>query len=279
MVSSALAQETQVITEGELQRTRMQEEVGDFFFSVKHFFTVDDKKELQLIQERNEELKARQQEWVEIKQEVFAQIENDNIAETEREAIIEEVQAAHEDIVVEHVELIEKADEIKGEATAEGNVEVAMAAESTVEVLQESQIQEGVITDADATAMIEINISVSDDENTSVVDNTTQDMLTPFEAQTLAENEFGFEADSVMTETKDSVEYYVVTGREEETIDGVYTVKEYTVWIDAYSGYITDVSYSTEAESDEGDASVVIEEHVEGSSAEASSETILEVNI
>ena len=114
----------------DLRVKQIGEAFGDFAFKVKAALTFDNDAKLELLKERNVDLKARQQAWVETKQEAMADIRSSNMTARQKQSIIAIFQAEHEAIVEDRLELTEEIREVQLEAKAENDAELEAEAEA-----------------------------------------------------------------------------------------------------------------------------------------------------
>ena len=104
----------------DLRLKQIGEAFSDFAFKIKAALTFDNDTKLELLKERNAELKARQQSWVETKQEAMASF-NGNMTAKQKQSLLIVLQAEHEAIIEDRLELTEDMREVQAEAKAEGN--------------------------------------------------------------------------------------------------------------------------------------------------------------
>src|SRR3989338_2688005 len=86
-----------------LKLGQIGEAFGDFVFHVKSALTLDEKAKVELLKERNAEMKMRQQAWLETKARALAAFESGNLSAGERRDILASIQAEHEAIIKEHL--------------------------------------------------------------------------------------------------------------------------------------------------------------------------------
>ncbi|MBI2140180.1 hypothetical protein HYU14_04595 [Candidatus Woesearchaeota archaeon] len=235
--------EADTVTVTSLRFTQFGEFAGDVVFAVKSAFTFDDGATLDLLQERNEELKERQQEWVAVKQKAMIQFKGGNISEESKGDILAIIQEEHEDLIKDHVEVTHDINTIRAEAQAKGEVHLVQKAESAVK--HKDTIGLGLGLDiGDTISFIILGSSGGDGDN----DSGKAEAITSGEAQNIAEEEFGFETDKVVEASAGGREIFIVTGAESETTGRATLESEFEVWVDKSTGLITKVTINAQAE-------------------------------
>ncbi len=255
--------QTQVASTNSIKLKRMGEAFDDLVFKVKAFFTFKEESKLDLLKERNEQMKARQKAWLEIKVGALEKFESGNMTAKEKQEVMTAIKAEHEAIIKEHLRLTAEIQEIKLNAKAKGNVELETGAEETAKAVEESNLTLG------------LNIKV---RGLSAMKLTTEGNLTAEEAKVMVQKKLGFGASEVRTEIKDNTTFYVVTGKEAEVSGDFELEKSFEVWVEAETGLITsvdmdadiDVKGSTQVSSDI-EIEVESREHKEGKSKSGSS--------
>lgn len=225
--------QTQVASANSIKLKRMGEVFDYLVFKVKVFFTFKEESKLDLLKERNEQMKTRQQAWLEIKAEALEQFETNNMTAKEKQEVMSVIKAEHEAIIKEHLRLTAEIQEIKLDAKAKGNVELETEAEETAEAVEESNLTIG------------LNITV---RGLSAMKLTTEGNLTAQEAKVLVQKKLGFEAAEVRTEIKDNTTFYVITAKETEVSGDFELEKNFEVWVEAETGLITSVSLDADIE-------------------------------
>ena len=85
--SSEASAEANAISSVDLRLRQIGGAFGDFFFNVRSAFTFDNSAKLELLKERNAELKERQQSWVKLNQEAMSGIESSNLTASQKQKI------------------------------------------------------------------------------------------------------------------------------------------------------------------------------------------------
>ena len=113
----------------ELRFRQVGQAFGDFAFGVKSFLTFDESAKIELIKERNAEMRERQEAWLNMKEEAF----DGELTLEERQEIEAMVQAEHEAIIKEHLRLTSELRDVQLKAKARGLASVESDAESAIE--------------------------------------------------------------------------------------------------------------------------------------------------
>ncbi|MBI4175717.1 MAG: hypothetical protein HY518_00795, partial [Candidatus Aenigmarchaeota archaeon] len=108
----------------DLRLKQIGQAFGDFVFNVRAVLTFDEDAKLDLLEERNAQLQARQQTWVDVKAEAMTQFESGNLTVEEKKEIKETIQAEHEAIIREHLRLTAELKELQLNARARGNADL-----------------------------------------------------------------------------------------------------------------------------------------------------------
>jgi len=231
--TQASAQEgAKAVSSLDLKLRQIGEAFGDFVFTIKTIFTFDEKAKIELLKERNAELKARQQAWLETKAQAFAQFEAGVMPSEEKKETINSIQAEHEAIIKEHIRLTAEINNIELRAKARGDIETESRAELAAEGVEKSGLSVGLKIPVHADFAIFVGGEAK--------------AITAEEAKTVVEEEMGFEPSDVRSEVRGGATFYVVSGTQTE-ISGDYTlIKNFEVWVQSYTGIITEVDMDSE---------------------------------
>ena len=113
----------------ELRFKQVGQAFGDFAFGVKSFLTFDESAKIELIKERNAEMRERQEAWLSMKEEAF----DGELTLEERQEVEAMIQAEHEAIIKEHLRLTSELRDLQLKAKARGLASVESSAESAIE--------------------------------------------------------------------------------------------------------------------------------------------------
>ncbi len=212
------ATDEQEMTSGQLQIRQLGESINDLIFRVKLFFTADEEKTLNLIQDREVELIERQQSWMAIKERITTN--SDNLPEEERQEILAEINEEHEALVEEHAKIMLELEELKEE-----NPDQVIAPQIDEAVIQidQSIVAQGLNADID------------------VPDFIVEGEITQERAREIVRDEFGINADAAQVEERavDGERTFVLTGEDIQTIDGAVFERNYEIWVSEETGTIT----------------------------------------
>lgn len=197
---------------------------GDFVFDIKSALTFDEKTKLDLLKERNLEMKERQQTWLDIKSEVLAEAKT-NPDESKKEAV-ESIRAQHEVIIKEHLKLTNEIKEIQLKAKARGDSSLETKAKETADVESRSGLALG------------LNVPIRGYAGSALLVSGHKENLTEAEAKLIVEKTLGFSASEVRIETEGNMTVYVVTASDTKAEGGYTLVKEAEVKIDSETGAI-----------------------------------------
>ncbi|MBI4452765.1 hypothetical protein HY637_05015 [Candidatus Woesearchaeota archaeon] len=248
----------------DLRLKRVGEFFNDFAFKIKAALAFDNDAKLELLKERNIELKARQQSWVETKQEAMANIQSSNMTAKQKRGIIAVFQAEHEAIIEDRLELTEEIREVQLEARVENDAELEAEAEATAEAIEEDEYFLGVSIDIDLDSEVE---GRSTTESRTVAKSRVE---SESEAKSVVRKRLGLEGANVKTVVEDSTTFYVVSGTETEVESDFTMTKEFEVWVDSETGMITSVDMDAHIES-RGEAEAETENSASGSASASSS--------
>ncbi|MBI2233277.1 MAG: hypothetical protein HYU56_05120 [Candidatus Aenigmarchaeota archaeon] len=135
--------EAKTVSVFDLRLRQIGQAFGDFVFHIKKVLTFDEKAKVELIKERNAEMKARQQAWLETKANALAQFESGNMTAEEKQQVISTLHAEHEAIIKEHLRTTEEIRELQLRAKAKGDAELEHKAQTEAELTEESGLSEG----------------------------------------------------------------------------------------------------------------------------------------
>lgn len=225
-----------------LRFKQIGEAFSDFAFKIKTALTFDNNAKLDLLKERNTELKARQQSWVETKQEAMVSFKG-NMTAKQKQSIIAILQAEHEAIIEDHLETTEEIREIQLEAKAEGDAELETEAEATAEAIEKDETFLGIFINMDLDSEVR---SRSTAESRAVAKIRVE---SESDAKAVVKKKLGFEAAEVRTVAEGDTTFFVVSGTETEVESDFTMTKEFEVWVEADTGMITSVDMNTHIES------------------------------
>lgn len=258
--SAEMQSESKVSVTG-LKLKRLGEAFDDFTFKVKKWLTFDHKAKVELIKERNEDMKERQKAWLETKSRALAQFRSSNLSDEEKKQILDVIHSEHQAIIKSHLDATAEIRRIQLEAKARNDASLESEAESEAESAEKSGLSIGL---------------------GKVIVLGTKGNLTEAEAEAMVERQLGIESSGVETKVEGNSTFYVFTGEKTEQA-GLYTMeKSYIVWVDASSGIVSrvDLSAHLEAEAEElAEAEVVAESRNSGNKAEAKAESKVRVRI
>lgn len=232
---------TQAVSAFGLKLGQIGEAFGDFVFHVKSVLTFDEKAKIDLLKERNTEMKMRQQAWLETKAEALAAFESGDLSATEKQDILATIQAEHEAIIKEHLRLTGEIKKLQLKAMASGNADIESKAKAAAEASSRSGLSLGLLLNHKNGFEGEFE---ADQETEAELSHS----LTADEAKQLVTSKLGFEASSVTTEIRNGATVYAVTGAETETAGSFTLVKSFTAIVEPETGLITSVDLSAHIE-------------------------------
>ncbi|MBI2545063.1 MAG: hypothetical protein HYW22_00470 [Candidatus Aenigmarchaeota archaeon] len=219
------------VSSTDLQFKRFGESFQDFVFNVRHILTFSNDAKLELLKERNDEMKSRQQAWLDIKAQALQEFRSGNLTAEEKQAIVSELQGEHKAIIKNHLEMTSETKDIELKAKAHSNTELETKSHEEADIEEQSQLSSGLnLTDSDFFLAIHSN------------GNTT---LTADEAASIVQRDFGFNASQVKTETRGNTTYYVVTGNSTESSGAYSLTKNFEVWVESDTGVVAAVNLGT----------------------------------
>ncbi|MBI2578835.1 MAG: hypothetical protein HYW26_03930 [Candidatus Aenigmarchaeota archaeon] len=237
----------------DLRFRQMGEGFGDFVFHVKAFLTFDEKAKVELMKERNADLQARQEAWLETKADALARFRSENLTAEQKQEVIGVIQAEHEAIIKEHLKTTEEIREMQLKAKARGDAELESRAEAAARSAEASRLSVGLklVGDGASDGMLKLKVKMVADGDGEA------SAVTAEEAQAMVENEFDIGATTVTTVTEGGRTVFVVTGSETETEGRFVMTKEITAKVDAETGAVTSVDFDAHFQTTaEGNASV-----------------------
>lgn len=116
---------------------------GDFVFHVRAFLTFDQKAKIQLLKERNAEMQARQQTWIDAKASAEGKFEN--MTAEEKQNIEGMIQTEHEAIIKEHLRLTSEIRDIQLKAKSQANTDIESEANEAAQVEEHSGLSLGLV--------------------------------------------------------------------------------------------------------------------------------------
>lgn len=178
-MSLAMAQEANgqanVTAEGKisvfgLRLRQIGQAFGDFAFQVKKILTFDERAKVELLKERNAEMKARQEAWLETKARALAQFESGNMTAEEKKEVISMLQAEHEAMIKDHLRLTAEIREIQLNAKAKGKAELEVKAGAEAEEMEDSGLAEGLRISEDFGTSVKVtgNVALSADASSTL---------------------------------------------------------------------------------------------------------------
>ncbi len=235
MVPGVAAQEASVeaesVTMGEIRMAKIGDAFADLGFRLRSAFTFSQEGRLDLLAERHEQLKTRQEAWLDFK----ARAEADAEA---RQNVVSEIRSKHEAIIRDHLRLTAEMRDIRVDAESRGRAELAQRAETHVNAAEESGLSLGLeISGLQASARAETGIEA----RTSIRSEA--------DAKAFVESRLGISVDNISTETRNGVEYYVALAKEVQANAESELVTEYEVWVDARTGVVDSVETKTSVRS------------------------------
>ena len=97
--------ENQDFTITDLRFREIVEAFKDFIHRIKLILAVSEDTKVEVLKDRNEELKDRQQEWVSLKNKVVADFGSRQVDPEQKQAIIKQIQSEHQKIIKESVQM------------------------------------------------------------------------------------------------------------------------------------------------------------------------------
>ncbi len=222
----------------DLRITQLGQGFSDISFEIRKAFSFSENGRIDLIEEKNEELKERQGYWLETKTKILSEIKSDSLESDQKKELIEIIRAEHQSIIKKHVELRKELAVIQANAMSESNEQVEAKAEAVAKLSEESDLKTGLDIEND----IEISVSVNSNESDGKE-------VTEEEAKEIVEAKVGMKADEVRTEIKNENKFFVVSGEEIEESGDIATKKSFEVWVSAATGVITSVDLDVSVES------------------------------
>ncbi|MBI4895303.1 MAG: PepSY domain-containing protein [Candidatus Aenigmarchaeota archaeon] len=188
----------------------------DFVFNVRSALTFDEKTKLELLKERNDVMKERQQAWLEIKAKALAEVNSTD----DKKDVIEMIQSEHEALVKEHLRLTSEANDIEVKAKVNGDQKLEKDAKDLGE------------TDSN------LSLGLSTDRSGLLLMKHGKENITQAQAEQIVEKYFGFKATSSTVVTENNSTFYVVTATESR-IAGSYNLTKYVeIKVDASTGVV-----------------------------------------
>ena len=217
-----------------LRLRQMGETFSDFSFNLKSALTFDNEARLDLLKERNAELNARQQAWVESKNEVVSGF-NKNMTSGQKQSLVVIFQAEHESLVEDRLELTKEIREVQLEAKAESNARLEADAEAAAKSVNPST---GILID------ISLFGKGHFDNKSKVKIESEAD------ARAVVKSKLGLESSNVETVVENDMTYYVVSGSETDVENDFVMTKDFEVKVDAETGMILSADLNVHIESD-----------------------------
>lgn len=224
--------DAQAVSTLDLRLKQAGQGFSDFVFHVRAFLTFDEKAKVEMLKERNAELRARQDAWLETKASLLGN--SRNLTAEEKQEIMAAIQAEHEAIIENHLKATEKIREIQLKAKARGDAELESSAEAAAE--SDARLFAG-LNGADS--MLKLKLRARGEGKANV---------TAEQAQQMVEKRFGFEETTVTTVTEDGRTVFVVTGNETVAEGRFVMTKQITVKIDAETGTVISADFTAHFE-------------------------------
>lgn len=229
---------TQAVSTNSLRLKRFVEGFNDIVFKVRAVMTFSQESKLELLKERNEDLKTRQRAWLEAKESVLAQFESGELSAEEKQKLLGEVQAAHRAIIKDHIEATSAVRALQLKAKAKGKAELEEEAEAAAEIAESSELSLGLNVPVKGHKGV-LGLVLKSEETSS--DSSVEAEITPSTASAVVKKELGLEATDVRTEIVDGTTFYVVSGTRSIQTAGVSLEKNFEAWVEAGTGLITSV--------------------------------------
>lgn len=218
----------------DLRLRGMGEAFSDFVFNVRSFLTFESSSKVNLLMERNAELKARQEAWLDVKAEALADMRSGNLTAAEKQEVNSFLKAEHEAIIREHIRTTSEIREIQLAAKASGDATLEAKAEANAETAEDSGLSLG------------LNVPVDGHIGVGIGTNMRAEAMTAAEAEAFVESRLGLEATGVRTEVRNGETVHVVSGTETEVIGGYRLDKSFEAVVVADTGIVTSVSFGTD---------------------------------
>ncbi len=227
-----------------LKFRKFGEAIGDFFFKIKMVFASEDKTKIELLRERNDELKARQELWLETKAQALAQFNTTNMSQEEKKAILEEIQREHRAIIQNHLEITSQIRSIQAET--KGNIAIEQKTNAIAETIVKSKLGLGldIASDTKAGNMLGL-IKKFEAKKTSAYGNSDINAQGAIE---IAKTQMGIKATEIREESKDGTMFFVVSGIESHSDANIALERNVEVWIEASTGTIASVDVEAHIE-------------------------------
>ncbi|MBI4143952.1 hypothetical protein HY486_01765 [Candidatus Woesearchaeota archaeon] len=268
--------DSEAVSVTKLRFRKFGEAVQDLFFSVRLALTFSDESRLSLLENRNSVLQERQSAWVKSKQATMAQFKAGNLSVEQKQKILASIQAEHQGIIKEHVELMGDVADIEVKAKAKQEGDTAKRAKAVAQAFGKSQLRLGLNIGS-------ISIKEKDDDETEFefeeeleVEQNERKVITEAEAKEIVRAEMDVTPVDVRLETRNGETFYVVTGTEAKTSGSATLTKEYEVWV-SNIGIITAVDFDISVHAEAIPGVKISEESEETAEAEADFEEESEV--
>ncbi len=207
--------QSNAISVSSLRFKMMGEAFGDFAFNVRSLFAFDAQAKVQLIHERNAEMRSRQQAWLQLKANMSA-----NMTQDERKQFIGMLQDEHRAIIKDHLEMTSRIKSLQIDARSRHDEKI----EKEINESEDDELATGL--------------------NMTGVNGTA---VTQVQAAAFVKGAFGIEPSNVTTTTENGVTYYVINGQKTER-QGSYDVeKSFDVKIEADNGALVSANLDASA--------------------------------
>ena len=215
------------ITNKGLQFKQFKERLSDFVFKVKTKLTFNEEAKIELLKQRNEDMKTRQKEWVELKKQALVQFKSGEFNAEEKQKILANLQQEHQFLIKEHIRITSEIKDKEFESKSNGDAKIEKKAKEISAQVESSELSIGLGVD--------VNINSETKSETKINSE---------EAKTIVKTELDLEGTNVRTETKEGVNFFVVIGSEIQNKGNVELQKDFEVWV-SENGLISSVDYTT----------------------------------
>jgi hypothetical protein len=205
---------------------------NDFVYRVKMVLSFSHESQLEILRERIIELEERQDAWNAYNLKVVENIRTESYTPTERNAIFQEVQAEHQQIIKEYMEVSREIKRIEAVAISSNNEQLSEEAREAALLAENSEVW----------ASIELDKTVQFISTDAV-------RLTQPEVQSIIEREFGFADVHVSEMMVQNISVYVVNATESERVAEYDLRRSIEAIVEPYSGMVLNMNMTIEIES------------------------------
>ncbi len=234
----------------DLRVKELKEDISDFVFNIKSALTFSEEGKVELLKERNQQLKSRQESWLELKSRVQEQFKSGNVSAEEKQGLASKFQSKHKELIEEHLEITSKLGDIRANAQAKNNTELKGKAKAAARAAQQSKISAGLGTPGSAEFGLSVAAQARAKGKSSEEDSESNNSLriqSEADARARAEQQFGLELQNatVETETRNGKTVYVVTGTKIKETGKVKVKKDFTVEFSGDMGAVLSADLNT----------------------------------